>query len=922
MRFLVILLLSFFVGNAQEMPPVANFDAKTYQAGNQNWLLSQGKDKKIYSANNSGLLVYNGEQWSLFKVPGGSAVRSVLAIGNRVYTGSYMDFGYWEPDLQGDFNYTSLKGLFDGEIIDGEQFWHIKELDDYIVFQSLQRLYTFNKKTSTVGVLSTKGSVSNIFSVNDQVYYQVAEEGLFSIENGAQEALISNDIIKDKPLVGLCSFSENQLLAVTRDDGLFLIENQTWKPLVIDNYPLSESIYTALYLNSGELFLGTIGGGLYILNLNTSNVKHLSQPALINNTVLSLMEDSTGNIWVGLDNGLSVLYMASPFRLYTDTFGEIGTVYSSYHLNDILYLGTNQGLYYKLEDSENYSLVPGTSGQVWSLNFEQGKLYAGHDRGTFEITGATARLVWEGPGTWEVKALGNRIIQGHYNGISYLSEKVNDSIEYIKGFDLSSRNLVVESDSVVWVGHDHKGIFRLSLNKSNYEVESVKNYKVSYNEGLGLQVFLFENEVYYSTENNIYKFDVEKDKFTIDNKLAVLTEKQTRITGISEVLEDGTWWSFGYDNIYYVTKDAIESKLISRTVPLPIEYRGIAKGFENISLIDENKYLIGSNIGYISFELPLPKKNQEALVINRVESGIKGENFKAHNIDETNLSLDNEDNFVNFYFHIPNYGNLFKTKYSYRILDYSPGWSAWTTEASATLKNMPPGKFTFQVRGKLGDKITPIKSFKFSIARPWYLTNLAIALYVALLFLILFLIHKVYTSYYLRQRDKLIEDNRKRLEIEQLESQQEIMSLKNQKLEADVSAKNRELAASTMNIIKKNEFLTELKNKLQQSDNRKEVDEVISIINKNIGEKDNWNMFKEAFDNADKDFLQSVKRAHPSLTSNDLKLCAYLRLNLSSKEIAPLLNISVRSVEIKRYRLRKKMDLDREQGLSEYILTF
>ena len=81
-------------------------------------------------------------------------------------------------------------------------------------------------------------------------------------------------------------------------------------------------------------------------------------------------------------------------------------------------------------------------------------------------------------------------------------------------------------------------------------------------------------------------------------------------------------------------------------------------------------------------------------------------------------------------------------------------------------------------------------------------------------------------------------------------------------------------------------------------------------------------MFKEAFDNADNDFLKKVKQAHSSLTPNDLRLCAYLRLNLSSKEIAPLLNISVRSVEIKRYRLRKKMDLSHEQGLVEYILAF
>ena len=87
-------------------------------------------------------------------------------------------------------------------------------------------------------------------------------------------------------------------------------------------------------------------------------------------------------------------------------------------------------------------------------------------------------------------------------------------------------------------------------------------------------------------------------------------------------------------------------------------------------------------------------------------------------------------------------------------------------------------------------------------------------------------------------------------------------------------------------------------------------------------EENTWNIFKEAFDSADNNFLKKVKESHPSLTPNDLRLCAYLRLNLSSKEIAPLLNISARSIEIKRYRLRKKMNLPHETGLVEYILSF
>src|SRR5690606_15759617 len=139
-------------------------------------------------------------------------------------------------------------------------------------------------------------------------------------------------------------------------------------------------------------------------------------------------------------------------------------------------------------------------------------------------------------------------------------------------------------------------------------------------------------------------------------------------------------------------------------------------------------------------------------------------------------------------------------------------------------------------------------------------------------------------------------------------------------LEKDVAEKNGQLAASTMSIIRKNEFLSALKEELKRSDTSK-VSGVIKTIDKEISEEDNWKMFQEAFKNADKDFFDKLKSKHPGLTANDLRLCAYLRLNFTSKEIAPLLNISVKSVEIKRYRLRKKMELPHELNLTDYIMS-
>ena len=152
------------------------------------------------------------------------------------------------------------------------------------------------------------------------------------------------------------------------------------------------------------------------------------------------------------------------------------------------------------------------------------------------------------------------------------------------------------------------------------------------------------------------------------------------------------------------------------------------------------------------------------------------------------------------------------------------------------------------------------------------------------------------------------------------EKEKQIINLKNEQLELENKSKGRELAASTMSIIKKKQLLATIKDELKLLKDKDTMQDVIKVIDKSLNKTDDWEFFQEAFNNADKDFLQKVKHAYPDLTPNDLRLCAYLRLNLSSKEIAPLLNISHKSVEIKRYRLRKKMNLDSSDNLVTRIL--
>ena len=96
---------------------------------------------------------------------------------------------------------------------------------------------------------------------------------------------------------------------------------------------------------------------------------------------------------------------------------------------------------------------------------------------------------------------------------------------------------------------------------------------------------------------------------------------------------------------------------------------------------------------------------------------------------------------------------------------------------------------------------------------------------------------------------------------------------------------------------------------------------ISKIIEDARSDERDWNLFEESFNEAHENFFLKLKANYPELVPNDLKLCAYLRMNMSSKEIASLLNITTRGVEIRRYRLRKKLGLKPNQNLTEFLMS-
>ncbi|WP_421802412.1 triple tyrosine motif-containing protein [Flagellimonas sp.] len=913
----------------QELPPIQNYTPADYQAENQNWAISQDDDKVVYVANNKGLLRFNGANWMLFPSPNESIMRSVKVVGNRIYTGCYMEFGYWIEDGYGVLRYTSLSSSMEESLLEDEEFWGISNLDDWMVFQSLKRIYIYNIKTGAINIIDAENTLFRMFQVDKEIYFQESGKGIFKIDNGKAEIVYEDEVVLNDEVINIFQ-QGGTIVLVTKHNGFFTANDGflTKFNTGLDSLVNKVSVYSAIRLKDGKYALGTISNGLVLLDRNGALQNHIDQiKGLRNNTILSLMEDIDSNIWLGLDNGISYINVKSPVKVYHDNKGVVGSTYAAAIKDNILYLGTNQGLFYKpLEGESDFQLIKGTQGQVWSLQEIEGTLFCCHHSGTFVVEGDSAKQITSLEGAWKINPLSGNpdlLLQGNYDGL-YVLEKERGNWKLrnkVEGFENSSRYFEILGNKV-FVNHEYKGIFKLDVDSSFYHVQSIAMDTLI--KGPESGIVKYRDQLFYAYKEGVFKYQPDSDSFVQDTLLSGIYNEDDYVSGkmVLDQNEDNLW-IFTNSNISLLSDGSLADTLLVKPIPLAENVRDGIVGYENIvNLGEEGKYLLGTTSGYITLDVNTFQEPDLVVQIGRIQKSSKDSQSWASIEKGSEVHLKSSENHLRFSFFTAEYNKYFQPKYQFQLQGIYDNWSDWSENYSTTFENLPYGDYTFRVRAKIGDKVSSnIATYSFRIERPWYISNLMLVIYILVFAIGSFLIHQAYKRYYHKRQQKLIEKNKREIELAKAQNEKEIIKIKNEQLQEEFRSKSNELAASTLSIIRKNELLSKVKDQLLSSvEDKGSIKPIIKVIDKNITQNDDWELFKEAFNNADRKFLKKLKKAHPNLSPNDVRLCAYLRLNLSSKEIAPLFNISVRSVEIKRYRLRKKMDLSHDDNLVDYIL--
>lgn len=894
---------------AQELLPfVENYNKSDYQGDNQIWSVAQGNDAAMYFANNYYLLRYDGVKWEKYSLPNKTIIRSVMVDGDRIYTGSYKEFGYWFRK-NGKMYYVSISNksnVFDDS--DNEEIWKIFKFKNEIYFQSFNGVFLYDGKIIKENKFPFL--VSYCFEVDNQLLVASVEKGIYKM-NGSGFEKIEGWSILENNVIHAIEKHQNKTYIFTKKNGVYVEENGV---LSAWNNPLNTILKTAninvaKFIKNNKLIIGTANKGVYIFDLNSGSYKNINRNnVLMNNSILSIGQDKENDLWLGLDNGIAHIEVNSPISIFYDNSGILGSVYSVVSTPKGYLMASNHGVF-KYEDKQ-LSLIPNTQGQAWNISKINNKYLIGHNEGTFVYDN---RLFYKSSpinGGWNLtkSSINNSYLQATYSGV-IIYNNATDLKQYIvinkilKPIKYVAQNRKNE----IWAADNNRGLYRIQYNDA-YETTNVENVtqRSKIANDFGVKIFEFRNEILFLINKSWYTYNSISNKLEPNELFNANFKNISNIVSIDEnhflVLQEGL--------LYHIY--AHDNKFI-RTIIQEKYYKGKIIN-DNLKVFkNKENYLLNLDDGFISLQLKYANKKKSNISVEAfVDNTLVKNKAKIKYNSELRIHV------------ISGVFGATRPNLFYKIngtKEFIP-----VNEGLIVLNNLNSGSHEITIYLHDGLHYDKISNFQFIVAKPWYFSFWMIALYFIIIGVILYLYYKWNNLRYIQKmklQEEELKHQKKILEME-LKAENELNSQEYEKhiLELEIQSKSSEVAGKSLSIAKQSEMIEKIQGILDtETDFNKLKSEIKKAIKINSVNKHEWETFETNLNQIHNAFIVNLSKKYPNLTPKDIKLCIYLKMNLSSKEIAPMMNISFRGVELQRYRLRKKLNLVQEENLSKFLLT-
>jgi DNA-binding CsgD family transcriptional regulator len=934
MRFCIFFILFSFICNIhsqsqnpfiqEKVPLKKHFNAETYRGGIQNWSFDQDDNGLLYVANNHGLLEFDGNKWNKYKVPLATKIRAVKVDSqNRVFVGGQNQIGYFTNTRAG-FVFKSLIDNLEPNSRSISEIWKIIEHEQNIFFNTESYFLVYND--SGIREIESPGYLLNSFDVDNRLIAQFYDDGLYEYVKGEFTPISGTKNIPD--LVAI-SYNNSSYFYFSRSGLIFEHSKSGLKPKALS--VALGTINEVITLNSGDYAVGTQNNGLFILNSNLSVKQHFTKyNGLSDRTVKSVYEDNFNNLWIGLNNGIDYLEVSLPFSLINEEVGVEGTGYAAHNFENTTYLGTSNGVFIQ-KPSENlinavkYQLIPGSEGQVWNFSQIDNELILNHSNGAYTLK-ADKLNKFHDIGSWKFIKTNqpNLILGGDYQGIRYF-EKLNNKwtkVGEVPNFSESSRILEFENDSILWMTHGYKGAYKLQFDNKLQLKNEVQHFgkNAGFPSNILITSYNLKGQLVFTSERGIFDFD--SDSLTFSSNY--FFDKMLGIDHVSALVSGQKNTSYYIQNQEFgELKEESYGKFKKETAAFKHINKFISDDLQNISVIDNQNILIGAKEGFIHYN---PVKDHTinkdfSVLIRSVEIASSRNSITTVNpsFEKTIALSTNETIEINYA--SPYFDGFEDLEYSYRLTPLDDNWAKWSETSERNYDHLPYGQYTFEVKAlNLYGAESGISSFSFEVLTPWYATQTANLSYFGIGLLAFILIPLIQRKKYKTETSISTVAKEKELQIKD----EQIDKLHTEKLQTELDLKNGQLTSITMQLLKNNEFIQDVQNKIGETivegSSKQGLRKIIKTIDLELSDNDSWDQFAYHFDQVHGNYLEKLSSNNIRLSPREIKLAAFLRMNMSSKEISKLLNITTRGVELARYRLRKKLKLKREQNLVEFLI--
>jgi signal transduction histidine kinase/CheY-like chemotaxis protein len=759
------------------LPVIRNYLPSEHGGTPQNWAIVQDKRGIMYFANTGGLLEYDGSTWRLIEIE--NEVARTVAIDQRgtIFVGGVDQFGLLESDPSGTLRYRSLINFIPSEERKFGDIWSIWSSASGIYFQSASHIFFYKNNIiystanhfGDVQIWKSKSVFSPAFLVDDKYFVSQAGMGLCTIIDDSISLVENGERFKDLTIYSMLprknEITGNQQVLIGTDNGFYLYDSSSLSKFKTeaDNYIVKNQLYfRGAILSDNTYAFGTQNGGLIILNSSGKLLKIINRATGINdNTVWFVYPGFTGELWLGLNNGIAKLNYPTALTLYDSRFGLDGTLFSVNEHRNKLFVTSANGVYYATNTQEinyksTFKKIEDVSSESWEIiDLGEYQLVA-TTNGIYKLKDVIAERIetsWRFAYSFCRSRLNENLIYvGLHDGLAtlqFIDGKWTDGGK-IPGVSEIIFHIVEETDGTIWLSTFNKGIIKVLPHKNGRNSSySITRYgKENGISEKGIVPILLGDRIIFGNSNGFTLYDKNNDSFSYSSIFGDHYTNGYKVEDVKVDIDGNLWVMGGRNRSFEISRIIFSESKNPELETFPIlntilendfyfvPYRIYPDKFSaNILWITANDKLYRFNVE--SFVQSTRITNYRAL-IREVKIGNDSTIYFGGFKDSSN-SVRNEWELasaigsIQFTYSVSSYINESTNRFQYYLEGFEEGWSEWSKEYRKEYTNLPPGNFIFHVRASnaLGEN-SQEAAFSFYIPTPWYKSNWAIFLYVVL----------------------------------------------------------------------------------------------------------------------------------------------------------------------------------------------